>query len=352
MWQYIPAALSFVSTISQASSAREQNKNQQAWNRYNATMQYNTSMGNLGSQAKLAMLNANMAQAAAGMQRQLAQQQLELAVGAAGLEDDKIIYNNGILLGTNAYNNALLDAEIAEMWEAAELDIVHLENQRARERGEITVKNFSGIELEGGSYEDVMVDSTTQQYLDTFVVEKGAADKQNAYYREIAKNNYNTGLLMQQGAWEGQLNKYNLLLGAQANYLNAQAGVASTLLQGAANLAGSAMNIQAGAASAKSAYEAGMIGADFQYGSNEQQIKNNFTAGLFGSVGMGISAYYSQKQPQSTYNFITAAGGAPQTTTLSKSAGSGVYSNASFNTGYKTQVTLADPGSTMFSAGQ
>jgi hypothetical protein len=295
MLQYVPAVLGVISTISQTNQARTQNQNQLAWNQYNNQMQYNVAMGNIGMQVELAGFNFGLAKSAAAMQQKIAGMQYGLAEQSAEFEMAKAAYNASLIANTTTYNNSLLDADIANLWESMGLDVQLLSNQREVERGQIAVQSFQGVVKEGDSFEDVMVDSLTQQYLDETAIKQGATRKVEEINNSIAKNLYEGQLKIQQIGWEGQINKFNILQGARANYMNAMMGSASTLLQGAASYAGTMVQAEANKMSAQYAYQAGQYGAQFQYENNQQTISNNFMNGLFGSIGMGIGAYYQTK---------------------------------------------------------
>lgn len=347
--QYIPAVLGVISSISKNNQARTQNQNQLAWGQYNTQMQYNVTMGNINMATKLAGFNFGMAKSAAAMQSEMAAMQYGLAAQSADFEMAKAAYNSSLIANTITYNNSLLDADIANVWESMGLDVKLLSNQREVERGQIAVQSFQGVVKEGDSFEDVMVDSYTQQYLDETAIKQGATRKVEEINNTIAKNLYEGQLKIQQIGWEGQINKFNILQGARANYANNLMGAASTLMQGAAGYAGSMVQAAADRQSARFAYDAGMQGAQFQYESNQQTISNNFMNGLFGSIGMGIGAYYQTKPIQSNYSFMTQspAVSAPKTvysTSSSYGVGPTVHQLAS---GYSMQGSLSTPGTTL-----
>ena len=137
VWPMIAmAAVSAVGSIVSANSASAQNKNQAAWNRYNAQMGNNNDRANIQSQAALGMFNAAMQMKAANMN--------------ASATRDMARFNSDQIAATTAYNNLLLDEEERLMWEAADLDIAHIEKQRAAERGEIVgAQASSGITIGG-----------------------------------------------------------------------------------------------------------------------------------------------------------------------------------------------------------
>ena len=346
-WQFVPAVLTTIGAISSYSSGQQQNKNRLAWGQYNAQMQYNTAMGNIDAQVMLAGLNFGFAKQAAGMQSKIAEFQYGLASRAADMELYKAQYNANILTQTTLYNNSLLDAEIADIWEAADLDLVHLANQRARERGAMSVD--TGVTLGQDSHAEVMIDSMTQEALDAFVVRRGADRKVRDINNQIAKNLYEGQLGIHKMAWEGKLNHYNIMLGAQANYMNAQMGAASTLLQGAADYASANISAIANRASAYSQLQSNLYGAQFDYDANKAQLKNNLTRGIFSGIGMGIGTYYDMKQPASTYNFVTQMTPATVTSSSLKTSGSQpVTTPYKFGTGYEGTYSLAREGTSLF----
>ena len=350
MWQYVPAVLTAIGSISQASSASSQSDNRLAWGRYNAQMQYNTSMGNIKANTMIAGLNFGAAKQVAAMQGQVAAAQFKLAEQSAEMELHKARYNAGLIVNTTQYNNSLLDAEIADVWEEADLDILHLSNQRAREQGALVAQQgASGTVIGEGSNADVIIDSKTQGALDEFVVRRGAADKVNDINNQISKSLYEGQLAIHQLTFEGRLNEFNIMQGARANYMNAQMGAASTLIQGAAQYGSAMIGAAADRQSAQYALQSGMQGAQFDYDTNQNTIRNNLTNGLFSSIGMGVSTYYGTKQPQSTYNFNTYQQPTVTTQNLKTSGNSAKLTSAyRFNSGYQGNYSLATPGQSMF----
>jgi len=346
MWQYIPAVLSIIGTISQKNQAQTQNDNQLAWNRYNNQMQYNVARSNIAMQTELAGFNFGMAKQSAAMQAQVSDAQFRMAAKSAEFENAKAAYNGSLIMNTSLYNATLLDSDIANIWESMDLDLQLLANQREVERGQIAVQNFQGVVKEGGSYEDTMVDSITQQYLDETAIKQGATREVNGLQNTIAQNLYQGRLKIQQLNWEGKLNGFNILQGATANFMNARMGAAGTLLQGAANYAGSMINAASNRQSAEYAYQSGAYGSDFQYQNNKQDIRNNFMNGLFGGIGMGVGAYAALKQPKSSYSFLTnnPATGQPSTVFSTSRSSGWQPTTRAISTGHTLSGSLATPG--------
>lgn len=265
-WMAIPAVIGVVSSISQANSASAQNKNQAAWNRYNAEAGYNTAMANIAMQMALGMANAQMAANEGRLQ------------AAMILADSE--FNQRIRRATIAYNDLLIEDEIKQTWDAAELDVELLRMARAQERGEIEAQqSASGTVMGEGSNAEVLINQKTQEELETFIImhqaDRVVTDLQNTR----AQNLWQGEVDLRRIIWEGKLGA----MGASFSSGSRASSIAASTLVGAA----------VDQLSARNAREAGMQGAQVAYTSNRTQINNNLSHGLMSAAGQGVSAYYN-----------------------------------------------------------
>ena len=308
---WIPAAIGAVGSLVNYSSQNKQNSNQAAWNRYNSQMSYNTDMSNIAAMEKIGGMNAAMQMAAGKMNAQI-----ELAAGEINAQAIEGIarYNASLINLTTDYNTLLLEDELAMLWEAAELDMLHLENQRAVEKGQIEAgQAASGTVMGQDSNADVLISQQTAADLDAFIVRHNANRQAEGIRIQIDENVFNGQLAWQQtmfkGAMDSMLTRTNAQLGAIGSVANAAVGAASTMGQ-------TAIQAAAGRQSARYALDAGMAGAQMQYDQNSTTIKNNFVSGLFGSLSVGATNYFGMKQPTATLGFKPTV----QLSTASKSA--------------------------------
>lgn len=332
-WYAIPAVMQGVSAITQANAASKQNNTQLAINRYNTQMAYGTAQKNAAAQMKIAGMNYGMAAKAAQFNMKIAEFNTKLATQATEFNNELIrrstVYNSVMTVETIRYNNSLLDEEQADIWEAADLDIALLENQRARERGEIVaIQAASGTVIGEGSNADIVIDSRTQEALDAFVVRHGADQQAAQIEREKAKNVWQGQVSLQNMLWEGKLqiakNTYETTLGNMSTMANAMIGTVNQMSQAAASYGSAALGAAAQRSSAQSAYQAGMYNANMSYSQNQIGIRSNMMSGLYGAIGTGVAGYYSQKP--------VVANPAPSTNTYAP---------------YKRGPTLNDPGGSL-----
>lgn len=266
-WFLIPAAISAVGAISSAVSGRAQSENQQAWSEYNATMQNQIDRSNIESQTMLGMFNAVSSM-------QAAQKSSESIASTAS-------YNASLIAATTEYNNSLLSQDLEEMWEASGLDLAHLEQQRAQERGGLRAQiAASGTVIDEGVNKDLVVNQMAQEKMDAFVIGRNADLKAASIQDQIAENVWKGQMEVEKTIWEGQMASYNLRTDTQTQVMS---GLANTLISRGANQQ-----------SADLSYKAGMAGAQLTGSQNSIKIQNNLTSGLVSSVGQGVSAYYNQ----------------------------------------------------------
>lgn len=354
MWWLVPAALSTVGTIVQTNSAKKQNADQLAINQYNANAQYNVSMNNINSQYTLGMVNAGMAMAAAGLQSKLAGVQLETGRRNAEMQRQVAYLNADLVSRTVEYNNALLDEEMSLMWESMDLDLLHLANQRAVERGQVVAKQAnSGTIIGEGSNADVIVDQRTQEALDAFVVRHNADISASRIRNKQAQNSWQGESEFKKIMWEGQVGAYITEQNAAVQAFGTQMGAASTALQGMATAISAGISRKAGTASAQQQYQAGMYNASQRYDTNNSQITGNFINGLFGAASAGVSGYYSWgpgSQPTTNWSKLlgqTQTAVAPAST-LATSSLKPSPTTYKFSSGYEKGFSLAEPGGSLW----
>lgn len=309
---WIPMAIGAAGSVIQANSASKQNSNQLSWNRYNSQMAYNTEMANVEAGLAIGGLNA-AAQMAAGQ----ANAAMEMAAGKFNAQLEMMgaefnaraigqiaQYNASLISLTTDYNTTLLEDEEAMMWEAAELDLLHLANQRAIERGQIEGQQAaSGVVMGQDSAADVIISQQAQAELDSFVVRHNANREAERIRIEIDKNVFSGQLAWQQTMFQGAMDQHMTrtnakfrALGIMANAsLSAAGTIANASLGAAATMGQAQIGAAAGRASARYGYNAGIAGAQMQYDQNKTSIKNNLVSGLFGAAASGATNYFSMK---------------------------------------------------------
>lgn len=301
-WMAIPAVLQAGAAIAGASGASKQNESQLAINRYNAGMQYQTDINNANSVMAIGGMNAAMAMAAGRVNASAIMQaaQLQSSVGKQVAQ-----YNAEMTRVAAGYNDSLFAEELTNLWEAAELDMALLENQRAVEAGAITADQAaSGTVLGEGSNADVLIDQETQAQLDAFIVRHNANTQANSIKNARAKGMWEANMQIQKIMWEGELNSYATLTNAR---IQSGAALAQAGLQAAGTLATAAISSNAERRTAVNRYNAGMYGASQQYSSNRTAISTNLITGLFNAGATGVSTYFGAKQvPSPPRNTVSA----------------------------------------------
>ena len=308
----IPAGLQALGAISGRANARSQNSNQLAWNQYNAGMQRGVDKLNNKTMVALGMANANGQMAAGKINAALAikageiNAQTELMVADFNSRQIEMIaaYNSSIIGATALYNDSLLEDELDMMYEAMDLDLLLMDNQRAVERGAIEGQQAgSGVVMGQDSAAEVLIDSETQGALDAFVVRHNADQEARKISNARAKGIWEAQMSLHQTHWQGQMESFatrtnaqfrasnimaNAGLQAQGALANAASGAASTMAQ-------TQIQSKANMLSSDYRYQAGMAGANMQYSQNNQQIQNNFIQGMFGAATTGAASYFAYK---------------------------------------------------------
>lgn len=268
------ALATFVASVASAAinkrASSAQNRNQLAWNRYNAQMQHNTDMFNIAAGNLIARSNAAAVMAGAEMRAM---------VGEAFAKK-----NADIVWATALYNDALMEDELAVMWDSLELDQELLRQDRARERGEILARqSASGTVMGQDSNADVITSQMTQEALDAFILRHGADVKAAQIMNSRA-----------QGLWEAEQQVNKILFEGR---LSGFATRAQGSLDAAAGLVSANISSMAGQVTANNRLQSGLHGAQVGYANNQTQIGANFMNGMVGAVQSGISTYYSMKTP-------------------------------------------------------
>lgn len=269
------AGLGLIGGYFAGKSRDRQFENQQAWARYNASMQYNADMFNIEAGLGIAKFNAMATMAAARAQAAAATQAAE--------------YNALIINATTNYNVALAKQDLDRIWEAADLDITQVNAERAREAGALLgTQAASGTIIDEGTNKEVMISQEAQRQLDVFVInrnaERQAADIQNG----MAQSRWQGQVAISQTMWEGQVQ-------ASVTMANAAAQAISGL--GTAHVQGIADKWSAEQRHLSAMY--GMENALWSY--NEQNVQNMWS-GMFQAAGTGAQAYYANKNFPTTYN--------------------------------------------------
>lgn len=349
-WFAVPAVLQGISAITQANSASKQNQSQYATNMYNAQMGYSQAKENSMNQMMIAGMNYGMASGAAKLNLKLAEFNADIIKMSTDFNikvlESSSIHNGAIIEATTGYNNSLLDTEIADLWESMDLDIAHLQNQRAREQGQIVaIQSASGTVIGEGSNADVVIDQKAQAALDELVVRHGANREVEQVRNQQAKNTWEGQMAINNLMWEGQLQKASMqyegmmgqmstLAGGMVNYANQMAGAA-------ANYGSSMIGAYAGLQSAGNQYGADVYNAGQAFNQNKTGIRSNMLSGLYGAIGTGVSGYFQFKQPKSQTTPTSQLG--PSYGARFPGAG-----RTSEGYSYMRPPTISDPGGSLF----
>lgn len=277
---WIPVAISAASTVANASSKTSQNKSQRSWNTYNVNMQYTTDMNNIATQNAIAGVNASMALAAGQINASVA------------LKTSKL--NAQIIGATALYNDALMEEEEKVMWDAMELDLELMENERAVERGAILADQAaSGVVMGQDSHADVITDQKTQEALDAFVVRHNADISAAKISNARAKGLWEADMAIKKTIYDGQMSAWS----STANAGLKAAGIAAT----------AKISALAGTMSANSRRTSGLAGASMTYSQNRTDITNGFVNGLFSAASSGAQSYYAQKPLSSSTSMSSSS---------------------------------------------
>jgi len=270
-WMLIPAALSAISSVQNRQETTAQNLSNKRWNQYNATMQYNTDLNNLISQSAITGLNVKMLMAS--------------AAATSEATNALVDFKSRQIMEISLYNDQLFEEDLKTLWEEANLDLKLIEMQRAKERGEIEVtQSASGTVMGQDSNADVIVDQMAQEAMDKFIIQRGAELKAAKINNARAQSLFLGQQQIKAIVTEGQVNNATA---------NAQAAI-----QAAGMTAQNAIATNAGLKTAYNSWTSGMIGADITASDNQTSINNQFSSGMFSSIGKGFSSYMDSKQPE------------------------------------------------------
>jgi len=287
---WIPMAIGAAGSLITAGSQNKQNANQRAWSQYNATMQYNTDVGNIKAQTAIAGMNAAM-QMAAGK----ANAKIALATAEINSETTRMIaaYNNQLITATSLYNDSLYEQELSLMWDAMDLDLELMANERAVERGGIeAAQSASGTVMGQGSNEDVIVNQMTQEAMDATVVRHRADIEAKRIGDARAQSLWTAQNEVMHTWFMGEMEALTLTSNAR---MQAAGAMANASISAAGTLATAGIAEKAGMMSAQNSLSSGMWGAQLGYDQNKNTIQTNLVRGLFGAAGAGASSYFAQK---------------------------------------------------------
>lgn len=293
------------------SSADAQNDTANAWAQYNNAMQYQTNLYNIQSGLDIAQFNAQATMMAAAVQS-----------NAARVAAD---YNAGMIFATTSYNAMLANQELSRVWEDNDLDLLQLENERARERGGMIAEQAaSGTVIGEESNADVLISQRTQEALDATIITHGAQRQAANIVNQKVQSLWQGQVAIGQTLWEGEMAGYT----AKAN----------AAIQAGSTLA--TANIQANADrwSAAIQYNAGnnnIAISDSKYG---QQQTQNMVTGLFNAAAMGATMYGASKIPQAASKYAS---------TSATSATNFKYMGSNRATANLSMNSLRSPGSSL-----
>lgn len=267
-WEYIPAVISAVGSITSASSGKKQNQYQRDINTYNTIEGYRVSMANIDSAVSLASMNAAL---------------------MLGLQDQKSTlirktasFNADMIRATTQYNDLLFEQELSDLYETNELDQEVLHLQRARERGAIEAsQSASGTLMGQDSNADVIMDQMTMEALDSFILQRNADKKAKEILNARARSSWEGEMAARKILWEGEV--------------EAMSSTLSTRAQAAGSLIEAGITAGANRTSAKYQLDSGLLSGQNTFSSNQTQLDNSFAQGMFGAVGQGITTYYKNQ---------------------------------------------------------
>jgi len=267
-YQYIPAALSAISAISESNQVSGGTANQGSYQKYEAQRQYEVSISNIRAQQAIA--KANAASVASGSKFK------------AEMVEDEALFNANMIKATTAYNDELLDYEEELLWEQADLDLDLLARRRAVERGTIKAQqSASGTVMGEGSNAEVIIDQKTQEALDAFVVRRSADTAARKIQNQRAQNVWQGEMAIQKTLYQGKLSKLSTQYSgtAQANSILAQSGIKAK-----ADKISAGFSRDSGFSSGRNTTQAG-----------KDASWNRLTSGLLSAGAQAASTYYGNK---------------------------------------------------------
>lgn len=250
-------------------------------------------------------------------------------------------YNSLMQTAIASHNASLLEAEVDNVWEAADLDLTQLEQQRARTAGTAEAYfSASGVVMGQDSAADVVADINTQFELDKTIVRHNAEMEANRFLNEAAKSRFQGGLEARRILWEGQMatfqNTANANLRAAGYRVNAGIEAGGAMVNAGIQAGGILGQSMLDAATTRynanvSAYNTRSEGyASYQAAKNlaGQQV----LGGFLGAVTTGATLYGMQNTPTS---------GGTTTPSLSR------QSVAPYAVNYRPSYRLTQPGTSL-----
>lgn len=255
---------------------------------YNADMVLKAGQANAAMIAGLAGANAAMTMAAAKFN--------------VGIQSQVDQYNAQLRSFLGDYNASLLENEAALVWEAAELDLLQMEQQFQRDLGTMRVGyGKSGVLLDQDSPLQAQIDATTQHELDVMIVRHGA-DLQAKKLQDAAARS----------RWEGNVEAQSIMYEGYMNGImqfgQAALTAAGQVVQGNANAAMTMFNSQIQANQI-------LVGGQQDYATYKSADRQAMMNGLFGAAGSLYTNYLDNKVPKLGTTFTGAGSRTPKTST-------------------------------------
>lgn len=246
-----------------------------------------------------------------------------LASFNAGQDWDLAKYNANLRMLVSDYNAQILEREAFDIWEAAEVDILHIANQAARSEGDVLAAyGASGAQInDTDSVADAIIDVRTQSELDKFIVRHGADIQAQKIKNEAARSRWDGLVTAQQIVYEGSQRSIGGLM-------NAAISMAGNTAQAKIDSWATTTNANRQAASIR--FGGQVTGA--QYAAQGSQALAN---GMFTAAGSLASSYINSRVPQSSAAPTSSLQGA------SAAPSRGYISPTTLNTSSGTRYTAS-----------
>ena len=295
----VSAAAQAKSSSDQAKNATAGNQNSAAWAEYNTEMQYQVDQDNIRAQKAITDLNARSTM---------------LSAEVANASNQAIVDTNvSLIQATSDLNNTLFEADLADMWSQAGLDMQLIGMQRARERGTMEAQmGASGTTMGVGSNADVVIDQRTQEAMDLFISKTGANVKAQGINNAMVKSKYMADQEIKKLTYEGRIRNMNTSLNAS--------------LQSSTMVAENEIKSIAGMSSAEIRTTNEGLNNEATTAQNQSRIDSNLAAGMMGAATTLVAGSAN-----------AAAGGMGGST-----SGTGVaYSSSSVSSGFGSRTSIA-----------
>lgn len=225
------------------------------------------------------MYNASAIMAMAGANAQMSMAAARFNVGIQGQVDQ---YNAQLKSFLGNYNAGLLEAEVAEVWESMDLDLLQMGQQFSRELGQQKVAyGASGVMMNQDSPLVAEIDANTQHELDVMIVRHGA-DKQAKKLLDAAARS----------RWEGNMEAASIMFEGRMN---------SAMTMGNAALASAGALVQGNIDSQMTMYNSNvnanqiLARGESDYQTYKSQDRQALTSGLFGAATVLGKSYFDNK---------------------------------------------------------